>query len=240
MLQSLSNGLIQPGYTRIVLEDIRPTRARLPGYHLSYTVIFAETQNGSRATSCIRNVYPSATFRHIDQFHKAVQTGSAAFFDPPHQTPNFSPGHRCFQTTAKPIPASEPQGTPYTSLIVGIPREIFPNERRVSLTPQNAALLRKKGFSKILVEHNAGLGAQFLDEHYAAAGAALVPRDELFKQSDILLKVRPPLIGQEVERIREGSSVISFLYPAQNRAIVDTLAQRNVNVFAVCYIHVTA
>lgn len=141
-------------------------------------------------------------------------------------------GHRCFQTTAKPIPASEPQGTPYTSLIVGIPREIFPNERRVSLTPQNAALLRKKGFSKILVEHNAGLGAQFLDEHYAAAGAALVPRDELFKQSDILLKVRPPLIGQEVERIREGSSVISFLYPAQNRAIVDTLAQRNVNVFA--------
>ncbi|KAJ3568561.1 hypothetical protein NP233_g5629 [Leucocoprinus birnbaumii] len=147
-------------------------------------------------------------------------------------------GHRCIQTTAhrrndsatKPTP--EPQGVPYSSLTVGIPREIFPNERRVSLTPQNAALLRKKGFSQVLVEHNAGAEAQFLDEHYAAAGATLVARDELFKQSDILLKVRPPLVGQEVERIREGSTVVSFLYPAQNKAIVDTLAQRKTNVFA--------
>lgn len=149
------------------------------------------------------------------------------------------PGHRCFQTTAyrwngdANKTAPEPQGIPYSSLTVGIPREIFPNERRVSLTPQNAALLRKKGFSQVLIEHNAGAEAQFLDEHYAAAGATLVSRDELFKQSDILLKVRPPLSGQEVERIREGSTVISFLYPAQNKAIVDTLAERKTNAFAV-------
>jgi NAD(P) transhydrogenase len=103
----------------------------------------------------------------------------------------------------------------------------------VSLTPQNAALLRKKGVSRVLVEHNAGAAAQFLDEHYAAAGATLVSREELYKQSDILLKVRPPLSGQEVERIREGSSVISFLYPAQNQAIVNTLAQRKTTAFAV-------
>ncbi|KAF9454562.1 PNTB-domain-containing protein [Macrolepiota fuliginosa MF-IS2] len=144
-------------------------------------------------------------------------------------------GHRCFQTTAyrwNDKVASEPRGIPYSSLTVGIPREIFPNERRVSLTPQNAALLRKKGFSQVLVEHNAGVEAQFLDEHYAAAGATLVPRDEIFKQSDILLKVRPPLNGQEAERIREGSTVISFLYPAQNKAIVDTLAGRKTSVFA--------
>lgn len=150
-----------------------------------------------------------------------------------------SPGHRCFRTTIhrqndanKATP--EPQGVPYSSLTVGIPREIFPNECRVSLTPQNAALLRKKGFSQVLVEHNAGVRAQFLDEHYAAAGATLVSRDELFKQSDILLKVRPPLIGQEAERISEGSTVISFIYPAQNKAIVDTLAARKTNAFAVC------
>ncbi|KAF5358029.1 hypothetical protein D9756_001498 [Leucocoprinus leucothites] len=147
-------------------------------------------------------------------------------------------GYRCFQTTAHRWSdsankaAPEPQGVPYSSLTVGIPREIFPNERRVSLTPQNAALLRKKGFTKVLVERNAGAGAQFLDEHYAAAGATLVARDELFKQSDILLKVRPPLAGQEVEKIKEGSTVISFLYPAQNKAIVDTLAQRKTNAFA--------
>lgn len=58
-------------------------------------------------------------------------------------------------------------------------------------------------------------------------------RDELFKRSDIMLKVRPPLVGQEAEKINEGSTVISFLYPAQNKAIVDTLAGRKANAFAV-------
>jgi NAD(P) transhydrogenase len=94
-------------------------------------------------------------------------------------------------------------------------------------------LLRKKGFSQVLVERNSGVEAQFLDEQYAAAGATLVSQDELYKASDIVLKVRPPLQGQETELLKEGSTVISFLYPAQNKAIVDTLATRKVNAFAV-------
>lgn len=114
-----------------------------------------------------------------------------------------------------------------------MPRESFPNERRVSLTPQNAALLLKKGFKEVLVEKDAGHEAQFLDEQYTSAGAKLVTREELFGTSDILLKVRPPLVGQEAESIKEGSTVISFLYPAQNKAIVDALASRKVNAFAV-------
>ena len=126
-------------------------------------------------------------------------------------------------------------GIPYSSLIVGVPREIFPNERRVALTPQNAALLRKKGFGQVLVERNAGAEAQFLDEQYAAAGATLVSQDELFKSADIMLKVRPPLVGEEAERLKEGSTVISFLYPAQNKAIVDTLSTRKVDAFAVSF-----
>lgn len=128
-------------------------------------------------------------------------------------------------------------GTPYSSLIVGVPREIYPNERRVSLTPQNAAMLYKKGFAKILVEHNAGAQSQFLDEQYAAAGATLVTREELFRATDIMLKVRPPLHGQEAEHIKEGSTVISFLYPTQNKMIVDALASRKANVFAVRRVH---
>jgi len=118
-------------------------------------------------------------------------------------------------------------------LTIGIPRELFPNERRVALTPQNATLLLKKGFSQILVERNSGVEAQFLDEQYAAAGATLVSQDELYKVSDIVLKVRPPLLGQETERLKEGSTVISLLYPAQNKAIVDTLSARKVNAFSV-------
>ena len=130
-------------------------------------------------------------------------------------------------------PPSDGLGVPYSSLTIGIPRELFPNERRVALTPQNASLLRKKGFAGVLVERNLGVEAQFLDEQYAAAGATLVSRDELYMASDIVLKVRPPLQGQETELLKEGSTVISFLYPAQNKAIVDTLANRKVNAFAV-------
>lgn len=123
-------------------------------------------------------------------------------------------------------------GVPYSSLTVGVPLEVFPNERRVALTPQNTALLLKKGFSRVLVEKSAGLHAQFLDEHYRAAGAILVDRTELYASSDILLKVRPPLLGQEVEQIRNGSTMISFLYPNQNKPIVDALAQKQTTAFA--------
>jgi NAD(P) transhydrogenase len=87
---------------------------------------------------------------------------------------------------------------------------------------------------KVLVERNAGVEAQFLDEQYAAAGATLVSKDEVFRSSDIMLKVRPPLLGQEVEALKEGSTIISFLYPAQNKSIVDTLATGKVDAFAVC------
>ncbi|KAF8163371.1 NAD(P) transhydrogenase beta subunit-domain-containing protein [Crassisporium funariophilum] len=151
----------------------------------------------------------------------------------------FAPrGHRCFHATSQALniisekPPSDGSGTPYSSLTVGVPREIFPNERRVALTPQNAAILCKKGFGQVLVERNAGAEAQFLDEQYTAAGAKLVSRDELYRSSDIMLKVRPPLLGQETDILKEGSTVVSFLYPAQNKAIVDTLSARKVNAFA--------
>ena len=125
-------------------------------------------------------------------------------------------------------------GTPYSSLTVGVPLETFPNERRVALTPQNTALLLKKGVSKILVERNAGAAAQFLDEHYKAAGATLVSKEELYASSDVLFKVRPPTLGSEINNLRKGSTLISFLYPVQNKPIVDALAAKNaeLNVFA--------
>ncbi|KAF8892517.1 NAD(P) transhydrogenase beta subunit-domain-containing protein [Infundibulicybe gibba] len=128
--------------------------------------------------------------------------------------------------------ADTPSGVPYSSLTVGVPREIFPNERRVALTPQNAAALLKKGFNRVLVEKSAGAEAQFLDEQYVAAGATLVSRDALFQSSDILLKVRSPMLGEEVDRIKEGSTSISFLYPVQNKPTIDALASRKVNAFA--------
>jgi NAD(P) transhydrogenase len=124
------------------------------------------------------------------------------------------------------------QGIPYSSLRVGVPREVYPNERRVALTPQNVALLRKKGFAEVLIEHDAGTHAQFLNEDYEKAGATLASREHLFSKSDIMLKVRPPLRDQEVDHIQHGSTLISFLFPKQNEQLVEALAKRNVNTFA--------
>ena len=105
----------------------------------------------------------------------------------------------------------------------------------MAITPQNVALLLKKGFSRVLVERGAGEGAQLLDHAYEQAGATMVDRDAIW-QSDIVLKVRSPQVEgplNEVEALRKGSTLISFLYPAQNKPIVDALAARGVTAF--CY-----
>jgi H+-translocating NAD(P) transhydrogenase len=115
---------------------------------------------------------------------------------------------------------------------VGVPREIYPDERRVALTPQNVTVLRKKGFAEVLIEHDAGTHAQFRNMDYENAGATLVSREQLFAKTDIMLKVVPPLLDKEVERIKHGSTLISFLYPKKNKELVEALAKRDVNTFA--------
>lgn len=116
-----------------------------------------------------------------------------------------------------------------------MPKETHQNERRVAITPQNVALLLKKGFSRVLLERGAGEGAQLLDDAYEKAGATVVDRDAIWSESDIVLKVRNPQMEgpfNEVEALRKGSTIISFLYPAQNKPIVDALAARGVTSFA--------
>lgn len=122
--------------------------------------------------------------------------------------------------------------TPYANLCIGVPRETYPNERRVALTPQNVALLLKKGFSKVLVEKGAGAEAEFLDAAYAIAGATLVDNaSAVWSQADIVLKVRGPSAA-EVDNAKEGQTIISFLQPAQNKPLVEKLAARKATSFA--------
>jgi NAD(P) transhydrogenase len=141
---------------------------------------------------------------------------------------------RTYATSAS-APSQVPV-VPYSSLTVGVPREIYPNERRVALTPQNVALLLKKGFVRVLVERGAGDGAQLLDQAYEKAGATLVDQATVWSESNIVLKVRGPQLNgpfNEVEALKPGSTIISFLYPAQNRQLVDKLAARGANSFAI-------
>lgn len=131
-------------------------------------------------------------------------------------------------------------GIPYSDLTVGVPREIFPSERRVSVTPQGVATLLKKGFKAVHVASGAGAEASFRDEDYVAAGAVVGGegggKDQNPYQADIVLKVRPPLLDRgELDGMKEGSTVISFLYPAQNKELVEELRGRGITSFGRCH-----
>ena len=121
---------------------------------------------------------------------------------------------------------------------LAVPKECRPGERRVAVTPENVARLVKLGFS-VAVEHDAGAAASFGDDDYVAAGAEMVagPR-EIWQAGDIVLKVQPPaahpaLGVHEAELIREGGTLISFLYPGKNTDIIDRLAARKATAIAV-------
>src|SRR6187402_3051968 len=131
--------------------------------------------------------------------------------------------------------AVSPRTVPIT---LAIPRETRSGERRVAATPENIARLTKVGF-RVLVEHQAGDAASFPDEDYTAAGATIVadPR-ALWNDADIVLKVHPPgphptLNVHEADMLREGGTLICFLWPGKNAELLERLAARKATALAV-------
>lgn len=105
----------------------------------------------------------------------------------------------------------------------------------MAITPQNAALLLKKGFKRVLVERGAGTAAQFTDQAYEKAGVTLGESKTVWSESDILLKVRAPSFDgamSEVDQLKDGGTIISFIYPAQNKKVVEKLSSRGTTSFA--------
>lgn len=80
-------------------------------------------------------------------------------------------------------------GIPYKQLTVGVPKEIFQNERRVAISPAGVQALIKQGFN-VIVESGAGEPSKFPDEHYSQAGAAIKDIKDVFG-SDVVVKVKP-------------------------------------------------
>ncbi|WP_019997472.1 Re/Si-specific NAD(P)(+) transhydrogenase subunit alpha [Aureimonas ureilytica] len=112
-----------------------------------------------------------------------------------------------------------------------VPREIKPGERRVALTPDSVTRLKALGY-ECLVETGAGDAARFSDAAYEAAGARVLPNAAaLYAEADIVAKVRAPE-PEEVELTREGQILVSFLYPAQNPELLETLRARGVTALA--------
>ena len=113
-------------------------------------------------------------------------------------------------------------------MIVGVPRESVPGERRVALVPELIGKLIKGGL-EVLVQAGAGAAAGFLDSAYAEAAARLEP--DVLAQADILLKVQPPT-DEEIGRVREGAILIGLLQPYANAAAIKALTARRVTAFS--------
>ncbi len=121
---------------------------------------------------------------------------------------------------------------------IGVPKEIEAGEQRVATTPEIAERLIKMGFS-VAIEAGAGARASFSDEAYRNAGAEVVAdTKKLWTESEIILKVRAPQMHpalqiDEIDLMRPGGTLISFVWPAQNPKLLERLAQRQATVLAV-------
>ncbi len=113
-------------------------------------------------------------------------------------------------------------------MIVGVPKESAPGERRVALVPELVARLTKAGLG-VIVESGAGAAAGFLDSSYIDVGARV--ESEVFDKADILLKVQPPTIV-EVEKMKADAILISFLQPYTSTAEIQALAACRITSFS--------
>ncbi len=120
---------------------------------------------------------------------------------------------------------------------VGIPKEILSDEKRVAAVPDTVGKMVKGGM-EVLVEAGAGAGSFISDEEYVKAGARIVPATEaLFAQSDLILKVQKPIINDktkkhEIDMMKEGAYLITFLQPHANLDIVLKLVVRKISAFS--------
>lgn len=118
------------------------------------------------------------------------------------------------------------------ALQIGVPRETFPGEKRVATVPEVVEKLVKLGFS-VAVESGAGDAANYADDTYRAAGAVIAgSAAELWAQSDIVFKVRPPSLA-EVALMKTGGALVGFVWPAQNPELMQALAAKRATVLAV-------
>lgn len=120
---------------------------------------------------------------------------------------------------------------------IGVPKEVHPGERRVAVTPESAGRLMALGFG-VAMESGAGEAAHFPDDAYRAVGVEVVADTRaLWADADLVLKVRAPeehptLGCHEASLLREGGHLVSFIWPAENKDLLEKLASRKATVMA--------
>ena len=112
---------------------------------------------------------------------------------------------------------------------IGVPKERLANETRVAATPKTVEQLLKLGFT-VAIESGAGKLASFDDEAFVQSGAEIVDGQSVW-QSDVILKVNAPS-DDEIALLNSGTTLVSFVWPAQNPELMEKLAARNVTVMS--------
>lgn len=114
-------------------------------------------------------------------------------------------------------------------IVVAVPKETTADERRVALDPVVAERFTRLG-CKVLIERGAGLGARHQDDSFTAA-EIVADRRALLSQADIVFKVQPPT-ADEIDALKEGAVLVSFMQPHKNIDLVAKLRDRKITCFA--------
>lgn len=115
-------------------------------------------------------------------------------------------------------------------MIIGVLTETLPGERRVALVPSACLQLSKQGHT-VYVEQGAGLAAGFDDDAYRNAGATVASRSEVIADASTIIRVAVPS-SDEIAEMRSGTSVVSYIYPQRHLNVLEALAARGINAFA--------
>jgi alanine dehydrogenase len=115
-------------------------------------------------------------------------------------------------------------------LKIGVAKEIKPDEYRVALTPAGARELGQRGHD-VLIETGAGEGSAFTDAAYEGAGARIVSVDDVWSESELLLKVKEP-IAPEYDRLREGLVLFTYLHIAADEPLTRALVESGITAVA--------
>lgn len=116
-------------------------------------------------------------------------------------------------------------------MVVGVPKEIKPQEARVGMVPSGVAQLIENGHT-VLIEKDAGRLSGFTDEAYRAVGASIVSNaDAVFSASDMIVKVKEPL-EVEFSRIRSGQILFTYLHLASDKKLTQALMKSGATCIA--------
>ena len=188
----------------------------------------------------------STGLRGIWLCRHAIRSSSSGVCPRFSRTIHLHPSSQWCQEKPEPVIDRPVEAIPYSELTIGVPTEVLPGERRVAMTPKNVSLLLKQGFKRILIEHGAGFESQFSAHEYEEAGAIMVNSRNVWTESDIVLKVRPPrlaagnppsaneaprftsTVNHFVDGFKPGKTIISFLYPILDRSkpLIDTMQEK--------------